>query len=55
MDDYDDEIDPEFKQKCDNAQDNEKLFTLSINTYQVCKLNIILSSFGLKLDPKEQV
>lgn len=52
-DDDDEEMDPDFKLKCQTAQDNDKLFTLNINTYQVCKLNILLSTLGLKMDPKE--
>lgn len=51
----DNEIDKELKQKCLSAQDPDKLFTLNINTYKVCQLNIILSSLGLKMEPKEQV
>ncbi len=42
-DEDDEDFDSEFKQKCLNALDTEKLFTLNINTYQVCKLNIALS------------
>lgn len=51
----DDQVDPELKKKCLQAQDAEKLFTLNINTYKVCQLNTILSAMGLKLEPKEQV
>ena len=54
-DDDEDDVDPELKQKCQNALDHDNLFTLNINTYQVCKLNILLSAIGLKMDPKEQV
>jgi hypothetical protein len=46
-------IDPELKKKCLQAQDLDKLFTLNINTYKVCQLNTILSTLGLRLEPKE--
>ena len=48
-------IPPELKKKCLAAADPENLYTLKINTYQVCQLNTILAKMALRLEPKESV